>query len=126
MAFTSPPPVVTALRDALVACASWTPGTGAIHYPEEPSSIAPLFAVLAADNKQGTIAIYSTGAVGALQELAYALQYELLSRNRTAGTGLVIVAEPTVSEVTELSAFQEAGGDSYRSLEITVDFGLNL
>jgi hypothetical protein len=126
MAFTSPPAVVTALRDALVSCAAWTPGSAEIHYPEQPSATAALFAVVSADNKQGTIAVYSTGTVGALQELAYNLQYQLLSLNRTAGTGLVIVSEPTVSEVTEISYFQDAGGDLYRSLEITVDFGLNL
>jgi len=60
-----------------------------------------------------------------VQALGYALQQELMSRFRTAGTGLLIATEPQASDVVEVTDPGSAGGQTVLSLTITADVGIN-
>lgn len=125
MSLTSAPAVITALRDALVACSAWTYGQSAVWYPDAPSGTSGPFAVLQLDGRTASIHIYGALAVGTLQGLAYSLQQQLMSRFRSGGTGLLIADEPQAGDVTVCTDAQGAAGENLLSITITADVGIS-
>jgi hypothetical protein len=124
VSYTDAPPIIDAARDALNACAAWTYGTGAIHYPNASTADAGPYAVLNLSGRTLEFAIYAALSVGALQTLGYALQQQLMSRFRSAGTGLIISSEPQASDVMETSEPMEAAGQTFFVIYLSCDVGI--
>ena len=125
MSWTSPPDVISALRDALVACAAWTPGQSAVHYPAASASDTLPLAVLSLEGRMASIDVYASSSIGALQDMGYKLQQQLMSVYRGTGTGLIIASEPQASDVVEATEYETLGGSQVFQLTITADIGIS-
>lgn len=135
MSWTNPPDTLTGLRLALIGTAAWlaefsgnvTNATAAVHYPAAlPSDTFPLALLEMKDSRNAKITIIGVYTVGALQQLARQIAFQIMSRYRSDGTGLVIAEEPQIGEVGEPSDYTQSGGDATSAIEITVPYGINL
>jgi len=133
---TDAPAILTQLQTQLAACAAWSSGSGAIHYPDhdlttvstwpvailaESSRTSTVFAAGAAGLASGVleITIHSTASIGTVESLARTLVTQLHSAQsgipfRTGEAGLS----------SEPSDAAEAGGTAYCSVTITLPWGL--
>ncbi len=137
MSFTDAPDPLTQLATQLTACAGWSSGSGAIHYPESPDFTGATFplAVLADESRSvgryavgaaglvsGTlvIRIYGTGTIGVTEALGRTILSQLLAQEG----GIVFR-----SSECGLSADPEPGriaGDAQeiRSITLSLPYGL--
>ena len=134
MTLTDAPPIITLIDTALQACASF-PGGSTTWYPEcspsqsgtvfiigEESCDVTKFAQGAQGALSGTLEIVARGAytIGALETLARALARELVAQDaplpiRSVTIGLC--SDPSPSDI--------AGGETRRTISISVSYGLN-
>jgi hypothetical protein len=135
MAFTDAPGILTALRDQLVACASWTGNNSTVHYPfAKASGQTGIYAVLAVRSSgvsrrfvgvslpSGSLEIHicsPVSSIGALETLARAIANEIVTE-----TGIENLQVTDIGEAdTGLdSATVESG--TLNTVTITLSYGL--
>lgn len=142
MTWTDPPDLASAVRDSLAACAAWTGGAAAVHYPESDVHTDALpHAVIQEPETDwsspvegggalpsGTVIVTlwldaSTTTVGQAEQLAEDLGKQL----RDLQTGLVIsgVSHSVcgVPEDAEIAEANETGKKAFYSIDLNIIFG---
>ncbi|MBA3622959.1 MAG: hypothetical protein H0W48_00515 [Methylibium sp.] len=138
MTWTDPTAVISQLRTQLVACAGWAAGESAVHYPDiegmaaasyplailaESSRTAEAFAAGLDALSGGTlqVVIYGTGSIGTVEELGRTILGQLLAQH----AGFVFRASECGLS-SDPSPAQVAGGSAYRSVTLTLSWGLSV
>ncbi len=135
MAFTSAPAILTQLKAQLLACTAFTGTDSNIHYPRVAltGTVAAMSAVLAVTSRgvsqrfvgvtlpSGTLEIrlYSTSAVGTLEEAAIAIASQICT-----DTGIENLQVTDVSEAMEADAKTQAESGYQNECTITLSYGL--
>lgn len=100
-----------------------------IYYPDTtPDTELPL-AMLQVEQREATITMVfdpSEHDVADVQAVAESLTYQLQSRFRTDGTGVVIATEPFSGDVLESSDWLDAGGTPTHVINVSASLGITL
>lgn len=129
---TNPPPAITAAANMLDLCASYALDTW---YPFAPDGTTGDFGVLnpvdesrnryaegmtAIPSGSLLLTIYKAGTIGVVETQAQAVQKEVCSLS----VGLLL-RRATVGRCTEAGPSLEAGGETRKAIDITIEYGLN-
>ncbi len=136
MSFTGASDLLTQLRTQIVACASWSGGESAVHYPSLTFAGATLPACVVAEGSRTSqtyaaganglrggsllVTIYTSGTVGATEVLGQAILEQLLAQ--PAG---IPFRNGSVGLCGESTDAQDAASTTVNGIEVTLEYGLD-
>ncbi len=136
MPFTDASAYLTQFRTQLAACAAWTAGSSAIHYPEIDWASVTLPVMVVAEESRGSeqyasgavglrtgtlkAVIYSSGTIGAVEVLADSIIEQMLAQQ--SGIPIRGATRGLCGDATD--AMIAASGE-VRGVEIMFEYGLN-
>lgn len=134
---TDPPAIITQLANQIAACAAWTGGLATIWYPEGPAMAGATYPFLVLGESRRRVVPFCDGAttlvqgeleawlhattdIGQTEDLARTLLTQLLGQT----TGILF--NPSECGLSsDPKPAQISGGSSYRSVPITLGYGLH-